>query len=136
MVHVDVSYQGRLRCQAVHQPSGTALQTDAPVDNHGLGESFSPTDLLATAMASCMATIMGIVADRNDVDLSGLNIGVDKSMATTPPRRISRLAVKIEMPIAQDHPQAEMLVNAAMACPVHKSLHPDIDIPVDWVWQR
>jgi uncharacterized OsmC-like protein len=135
MVHVDVRYSGKLRCQAVHKPSGNAIQTDAPVDNHGLGESFSPTDLVATAMASCMATIMGIVADRNGVDLSGLKVGIDKSMSATPPRRISRLAVKIEMPIPQDHPNAEMLANAALACPVHKSLHPDIDVPIQWVWQ-
>ena len=114
MVHVDVEYQGKLRCEAVHQPSSTLIHTDAPVDNHGLGESFSPTDLVATALASCIATIMGIVAERNEVDLSGL---------------------KIEMPIASDHPQAEMLKKAALACPVHKSLHPDIEMPIDWVWQ-
>lgn len=135
MVHIDVDYQGKLRCEAVHQPSGTKLHTDAPVDNHGLGESFSPTDLVATAMASCMATIMGIVADRHDIDLTGIKIGVDKSMSASPPRRISRLALKIEMPIAADHPQAEMLKNAALACPVHKSLHPEVEVPIDWTWK-
>ena len=134
MVHADITYQGKLRCEAVHKPSGTSLHTDAPVDNHGLGESFSPTDLVATATASCMATIMGIVADRNEVDLTGLRVGVDKSMSASPPRRISRLAIRIEMPIPEDHPKAEMLVNGAMACPVHKSLHPDIEVPVEWVW--
>ena len=135
MVHIDIDYQGKLRCEAVHQPSSAKIHTDAPVDNHGLGESFSPTDLVATALASCMATIMGIVADRNDVDLTGLKVGVDKSMSAAPPRRISQLAVKIEMPIAEDHPKAEMLKNGALACPVHKSLHPDIDIPIEWVWR-
>lgn len=136
MVHVDVDYQDQLRCEAVHQPSGTALRTDAPVDNHGLGQSFSPTDLVATALASCMATIMGIIADRNEVDLTGLKIGVDKSMSATPPRRISRLALKIEMPIGADHPKAEMLKNGALACPVHKSLHPDVEVPIEWVWKE
>ena len=135
MVHVDVEYQGKLRCEAVHQPSSTSIHTDAPVDNHGLGESFSPTDLVATALASCIATIMGIVAERNEVDLSGLKIGVDKTMSAKPPRRIDQLALKIEMPIAADHPQADMLKKAALACPVHKSLHPDIEMPINWVWQ-
>ena len=134
MVHTDIDYQGQLRCEAVHQPSGNKLHTDAPVDNHGLGESFSPTDLVATALASCMATIMGIVADRNEVDLTGLKVGVDKSMSASP-RRISQLAVAIEMPIPADHPQAEMLKDAALACPVHKSLHPDIEVLVNWVWK-
>ena len=78
---------------------------------------------------------MGIVAERNEVDLSGLKIGVDKTMSAKPPRRIDQLALKIEMPIASDHPQAEMLKKAALACPVHKSLHPDIEMPIDWVWQ-
>jgi len=134
VVHVDVDYQGKLRCEAVHQPSGTALHTDEPVDNHGLGESFSPTDLVATALASCMATIMGIVADRNEVDLTGLKVGVDKSMSTSPPRRISQLAIQIEMPIPEDHPKAEMLKNGALACPVHKSLHPEVEVPIKWIW--
>jgi len=134
MVHIDVDYQGKLRCEAVHQPSGNSLHTDAPTDNHGLGESFSPTDLVATALASCMATIMGIVANRHEIDLKGLKVGVDKSMSATPPRRISRLALKIEMPISADHPQAKMLKNAALACPVHKSLHPDIETPIEWIW--
>ncbi len=135
MVHIDVEYQGKLRCEATHQPSTTSIHTDAPVDNHGLGESFSPTDLVATALASCIATIMGIVAERNDIDLSGLKIGVDKTMAATPPRRIGQLTLKIEMPIAAEHPKAEMLKNAALACPVHKSLHPDIQMPIDWTWK-
>ena len=135
MVHTDIDYQGKLRCEATHKPSGNKLHTDAPVDNHGLGESFSPTDLVATAMASCMATIMGIVADRHEIDLTGIKIGVDKSMSASPPRRISQLALTIEMPIAADHPQAEMLKNAALACPVHKSLHPDVETPIDWVWK-
>ena len=135
MVHTDVDYQGKLRCAAVHKPSGTKIHTDAPVDNHGLGESFSPTDLVATALASCMATIMGIVADRNEIDLTGMKVGVDKSMSASPPRRISRLAIAIEMPIAEDHPQSEMLKNAALACPVHKSLHPDVEVPINWTWK-
>ena len=89
---------------------------------------------MATALASCIATIMGIVAERNKIDLAGLEIGVDKTMSATPPRRIGQLSLKIKMPIAADHPQAEMLKNAALACPVHKSLHPDIEMPIEWIW--
>ena len=136
MVKIDVNYQGQLRCEATHEPSGCTLQTDAPVDNHGLGESFSPTDLVATAMASCMATIMGIFADKKEIDLKGMTISVEKEMTSAPPRRIAKLSVVISMPIAESHPHAKALENAAMACPVHKSLHPEIDIPVQWKWTQ
>ena len=136
MVKIDVNYQGKLRCEAIHEPSSCTLQTDAPKDNHGLGESFSPTDLVATAMASCMATIMGIFADKKEIDLKGMAISVEKEMTSAPPRRIARLSVVISMPISASHPHAKALENAAMACPVHKSLHPEIDIPVQWKWTQ
>src|SRR2546430_6902827 len=97
MVKVTIEYQGELRCVATHEPSGRTLETDAPKDNEGRGESFSPTDLVATALGTCMATIMGIYARRKSIDLRGMKIEVTKEM-TPPPRRIARLAVEIWLP--------------------------------------
>lgn len=130
MVQIDIAYRGQLRCEARHGPSGTKLVTDAPLDNQGKGESFSPTDLVATALGTCLLTIMGIQAQRHGLDLSGATVRVTKEMITAPVRRIGRLAVEICVP-AQLSPEEQVrLQNAALACPVHKSLHPDIDIPV------
>src|SRR5512146_333687 len=93
MVQVDVSYEGSLRCVARHGPSGATLTTDAPVDNMGRGAAFSPTDLVATALGTCMLTIMGIVAQRHNIDISGATVSVTKEMAALPVRRIGRLTV-------------------------------------------
>ena len=134
MVKISIRYEGGLRCAATHGPSGQTLQTDAPVDNHGRGESFSPTDLVATALGTCMATIMGIVADRHELDLRGLEIEVTKTMSAEAPRRIARLATVIKVPLAADHPQRVLLENAALTCPVHKSLSGEMDKPVDFEW--
>ena len=134
MIEIKTEYQGKLRCRSVHGPSGTICETDAPVDNHGLGESFSPTDLVATGLGNCMATIMGIVAARKEIDLVGMKITVGKEMSKELPRRISKLGVRIEVPLAADHPDRKLLENAALTCPVHQSLHPDIEVPIDWCW--
>jgi putative redox protein len=134
MVKINLRYEGGLRCQATHGPSGQTLHTDAPVDNHGRGESFSPTDLVATALGSCMATIMGIVADRHQLDLRGMEIEVVKTMSAEGPRRIAKLSTVIKVPLPPDHPQRVLLENAALTCPVHKSLHPEIEKPVDFQW--
>ena len=134
MVKIDIRYEGELRCAATHGPSGQTLQTDAPVDNHGRGESFSPTDLVATALGSCMATIMGIVAGRHQLDLRGMEIEVAKVMSADTPRRIAKLETTIKVPLPPDHPQRTLLENAALTCPVHKSLHPEIEKPVDFRW--
>lgn len=134
MVKIEISYQGGLRCEATHGPSGKTLHTDAPVDNHGRGESFSPTDLVATALGSCMATIMGIVADRHGINLQGMTIEVTKVMSTQAPRRIAKLETVIKVPLPSDHPQRVLLENAALTCPVHQSLHPEIEKPVDFRW--
>src|ERR1051325_1699972 len=83
MVQIDITYQGQLRCQSTHQPSGTKVLTDAPVDNMGKGESFSPTDMVATALGTCMLTTMGIVAQRKNIDISGSTVSVTKEMVTT-----------------------------------------------------
>jgi putative redox protein len=134
MVKIDIRYEGGLRCAATHGPSGQTVFTDAPVDNHGRGESFSPTDLTATALGSCMATIMGIVAERHELDLRGMAIEVTKTMSADAPRRISKLETVIKVPLPPDHPQRALLENAALTCPVHKSLHPDMEKPVDFQW--
>ena len=134
MVTIGIRYEGGLRCAATHGPSGQTLQTDAPVDNHGRGESFSPTDLVATALGTCMATIMGIVAERHHIDLRGMEITVTKEMSADAPRRIARLATTIKVPLPPDHAQRALLENAAMTCPVHKSLSAEMEKPVDFNW--
>jgi uncharacterized OsmC-like protein len=134
MVKISISYCGGLRCEATHGPSGCRITTDAPVDNHGKGESFSPTDLLATALGSCMATVMGIVAQKHGVELVGMEITVEKEMVLQPVRRVGRLITRIRMPIGGDHPQRRLFEQAAFTCPVHASLHPAVDIPVEFLW--
>lgn len=134
MVTIDIVYQGDLRCEAVHQPSGTHLHTDAPKDNQGKGESFSPSDLVATALGSCMLTIMGIAARSMNIDIKGTQVTVQKEMVATPLRRIGKLGVKIKVPGKLTAEQKQKLQNAAHTCPVHKSLHPDVAIPVEFVW--
>ncbi|MEO1857254.1 MAG: OsmC family protein [Rubritalea sp.] len=134
MVEITTSYEGGLRCKSIHGPSGVTLETDAPIDNNGKGETFSPTDLVATALGSCMLTIMGIVADRRDIQLDGLNIQVGKIMSEDMPRRIAKLPVRIDMPLSADSPLKDLFINAALTCPVHQSLSGDIEIPIDWVW--
>jgi len=134
MVGISTRYEGGLRCRATHGPSGTTLVTDAPVDNHGKGESFSPTDLVATALGACMMTIMGIFADRHGIDLAGMRAETVKEMSASPPRRIAALRTRLTIPLPADHPQRQALEQAAHACPVHKSLHPDIDAAIEFVW--
>src|SRR3978361_2262168 len=129
MVAIELEYQGDLHCKAVHGPSSTELNTDAPKDNQGRGESFSPTDLVATALGSCMLTVMGIAARSLDVDMTGARAIVEKEMTATPPRRIASLTFKIHMPPAVSPENQERLERAAHTCPVHKSLHPDIQTP-------
>ena len=135
MVKISVSYEGKLRCSASHGPSEATISTDAPVDNEGKGESFSPTDLVATALAACMATIMGISAKRHSVKLEGMTIETTKEMSTDTPRRIVALKSTISIPLPGNHPQRKLLEAAALGCPVHHSLDPRIAKPVEFVWQ-
>ena len=134
MVEITARYEGSLRCALTHGPSGTVIETDAPVDNHGKGERFSPTDLVAAALPACMMTIIGIVAERHGLDVGGMRASVRKEMSSAPPRRIARLPVRIEIPLPADHPQRAMLENAAHTCPVHKSLGADVESPIEFVW--
>ena len=133
MVEIRMSYEGDLRCRATHMPSNSTLLTDAPVDNQGKGEAFSPTDLVATALGTCMMTIMGIAAARMSLDLRGMTAVVTKEM-TPPPRRIARIAVTFTIPGHFTDEQKQKLQNAALTCPVHKSLHPDVAAPVEFKW--
>lgn len=126
MVKIQLTYQGQLRCEATHGPSGKKLTTDAPVDNHGRGESFSPTDLCATALGACMATIMGIYAERHQIDLTEMTIDVEKHMVENP-RRIGKLVVTFHMPAGIPDKHRSALERAAHTCPVHQSLHPEIE---------
>ena len=132
MVKVFIEYQGDLHCSARHGPSGATLQTDAPVDNQGKGEAFSPTDLVGAAMGSCMATIMGIYARKSGLALEGMRLEVTKEMTQSAPRRIARLATDIHLPPGL--PRNPALEQAALTCPVHQSLHPDVDKPVNFHW--
>lgn len=137
-VEISISYQGELRCEAQHGPSKSLLLTDAPTDNMGKGEAFSPTDLVATALGTCILTTMGIVAQRNGWDVSGATAHVTKEMITTPTRRIGRLPVVIRIPSGTagklDEEARTKLEHAAHHCPVHKSLHPDIDASIEIHW--
>ncbi len=130
MVEVNIVYQGQLHCEATHGPSGVVIQTDAPRDNMGKGESFSPTDLVATALGSCILTVMGIAARKLDIDLSGVAVKVRKEMLSSPVRRIGRLEVEVNFPMLVSAEHKKALEHAAHTCPVHQSLNPGIDIPI------
>jgi putative redox protein len=134
MVQVEVVYRGGLRCEATHGPSGNTLLTDAPVDNQGKGEAFSPTDLVATGLGTCLATIMGIVAQREKIDLVGMKITVQKEMSADPPRRIVKLAARIVLPQPLDERQRAKLERAARTCPVHQTLDGKVEMPMEFVY--
>lgn len=138
MVDIQIDYGGELHCRAEHGPSRQVLETDAPVDNHGRGESFSPTDLVATGLGTCMATVMGIRARAKGFDLTGMHVHVKKIMTQVLPRRIARLEVAIRMPAdvsarVQSEGRAE-LEHAAHTCPVRLSLLDAIEVPVHFDW--
>lgn len=135
MVEIKLAYEGDLHCSAIHTPSGNTLVTDAPVDNNGRGESFSPTDLVATALGSCMATVIGIVARRKNIAVEGMAITVRKFMSDDAPRRISRLELDIDIPLPADHEERALIESAAHGCPVHHSLHSDIKVVMNWTWR-
>ncbi|OYV07001.1 MAG: osmotically inducible protein OsmC [Verrucomicrobiales bacterium VVV1] len=134
MVEIHLDYEGDLHCSAVHLPSGTRLSTDAPVANNGRGESFSPTDLVATALGACMATVIGIVAKRKEIQVEGMKVAVRKFMSDDQPRRISKLELDLDIPLPADHPERKLLESAARGCPVHHSIHPDIEVKMNWKW--
>jgi putative redox protein len=134
MVKIQGKYEGELHCVATHGPSRVTLATDAPVDNMGRGQSFSPTDLVATALGTCMLTTMGIVAQRNGWNMAGASCEVEKGMVADPIRRIGSLTVVIRMPGEFDERARATLEQTALNCPVNRSLHPDVSIPVRFEW--
>ena len=128
-----VTYRGGLRTEANHIQSGNSIVTDAPVDNQGKGEAFSPTDLVATALASCMLTIMGIVAERNDVELKGTTAEVEKIMGAMP-RQISEIKIKILFNKNFDKITKRKLESAALTCPVSNSLNKNLEESIKFIY--
>lgn len=128
MATAQIHYEGQLRSRCIHLQSGTVIITDAPTDNHGKGEAFSPTDLTATSLASCMLTTMGIAAKKYNIPFEKADAEMQKVMASDP-RRISAIAITIKIPgnPILSHEQKKLLEAAALNCPVAKSLHPDIN---------
>lgn len=134
MANFSLVYTGGLRCTAVHLQSGTEIITDAPTDNLGKGEAFSPTDLTATSLGVCMLTTMGIAAQKNNFNIDKTKAEVTKVMAA-PPRRIAEVKVDLIFPANNfSEEQKKILENAALHCPVAKSLHPDLIQTVNFVW--
>jgi putative redox protein len=129
MVQVKATYEGDKHCEVVHGPSHSKIETDAPKDNNGKGEAFSPTDLIAAATGSCMLTVMAIFAEKDGIELKGSYATVGKDMLQNP-RRIGKLSVEIHLPKKIETTYRGKLENAGMTCPVKKSLHPDLEIPV------
>ncbi len=134
MIEISLRYTGQLRCEAIHGPSDSRIATDAPTDNHGRGETFSPTDLCATSLGACMMTIMGIVAQGHDLDLAGTTFVVRKHMTPAATRRIAKIEVEFDLPLPETLPQREALEQAAHTCPVALSLHPEIEKVVTFRW--
>ncbi|HEU4717472.1 MAG TPA: OsmC family protein [Bacteroidia bacterium] len=130
----EVVYTGGLRTSCVHLRSGQTIITDAPPDNNGKGEAFSPTDLLSTSLACCMLTIMGIVSGRHGIDIDGTKAEVTKIMADQP-RRVSEIIVEFVMPRSYTEKEKQLLENAARTCPVAKSLHPDLVQNIKFSWK-
>jgi putative redox protein len=129
---ITCRYEGALRCGATHAPSGSTLFTDAPLDNQGKGAAFSPTDLVATALASCLLTVMGIVADRHGIALEGAEVRVEKSMTSGGVRRIALLEAWIELPAGLASEQRQLLVRAGETCPVKVSLEGNVPMRLHW----
>ena len=132
-VEISGKYVGQLKTEMIHGPSGAVLLTAAPADNQGDGSSFSPTDLVAAALASCMVTTMAIVAQRDGLDLAGVTFHVEKHMHPEP-RRIAKLPVVIHMPANLTPVQRTKLERAAHTCPVHRSLLPEIEAEVSFIY--
>jgi len=130
-----VEYKENLRTECIHVKSNTQIETDAPTDNQGKGERFSPTDLVATALASCMMTLMGIAVQERNINIEGTISEVEKVMGTNP-RRISQINIKMILPKDKTYTDKEkaILEKAALTCPVHFSLHPDVEKNVEFVY--
>lgn len=135
MITSTVKYPGELRTEAIHVKSGNKIITDAPTDNHGKGEAFSPTDLVATALASCMISIMGIVSMKEGITKADGAIAEVTKVMYAEPRRIGEIHVTVTMPkLNYSDKEKKMYEHAAFTCPVAKSLHPDIKQEIKFIW--
>jgi len=134
MVTITGVYEGGLHCNAKHGPSGTVISTDAPRDNQGKGEAFSPTDLVATALATCIVTTMALVARKHGVELDGIRYEVTKEMTASAPRKIARLVVKLWMPQSAKLLPEGLMQTTAKNCPVHISLASDVEKVIEFNW--
>lgn len=132
MTTIHTRYEGQLRCHAVHGPSGSALDTDAPTDNQGRGERFSPTDLVATALTTCILTLLGITAERQGWHLEGVTARVEKTMTSSGVRRIALLEVWIELPVDLSVERRQQLIRAGETCPVKESLEGAVPMRLHW----
>ncbi|MFH1857783.1 MAG: OsmC family protein [Candidatus Omnitrophota bacterium] len=135
MVEVHVLYEGGLHCKVIHGPSGKTLMTDAPKDHEGQGETFSPTDLVAAALGSCIVTVLAILAERRQLDIKGTQLSIIKEMTSEGPRRIKKLGVEVTLPKHLTQEEKALLERAALSCPVYKSLHPEVAVPVYFLYQ-
>jgi uncharacterized OsmC-like protein len=132
-VEIKGQYKGDLRVELTHGPSKCLINTDAPVDNNGKGESFSPTDLVVSALGACMVTIMGIIAKRDGISLNEVSFRAEKHMAENP-RRIGKIILEIKMPSGLTDEQKKKLERAAHTCPVHQSLRSDIEQDIKFIY--
>jgi putative redox protein len=129
MVYMDIVYQGKFHCELTHGPSQSKIETDAPKDNQGKGERFSPTDLIGAALGSCILTTMDMAAKADGFSIEGAKASVEKAM-TSAPRRIQSLTVQMTLPARLNAEQRKKLEDIAVNCPVHRSLHPDVQMPM------
>jgi putative redox protein len=134
VTQIDMTYLGDLSTLCVHSESGAEIRTDAPKDNRGLGRAFSPTDLFAASLGSCMLTLMGIAAKSLNIDIKGMRAKVSKEMAMAPVRRIGKVRIDFECPHRYSDEVVAKLIHAAENCPVYNSLHPDIALEFTYTW--
>lgn len=134
MTQIDIWYEGDLSTRCVHSGTQVEICTDAPKEFHGLGNAFSPTDLFAAALGACVITLMGMIAAKLHIDLMGTHASVSKEMTTIPPRRVAKLVVTIRSPHVYSEEVTSKLIAAGEGCPVHKSLHPDIQVEFVYLW--
>lgn len=120
-----IKYLGELRTEALHLRSENIIITDAPLDNQGKGEAFSPTDLLATSLGSCMLTIMGIAARTHNINIENTEVKIQKIMAANP-RRVAEVVIDFKFPQKYSQKEQKIIIHAAKTCPVSQSLHPDL----------
>jgi uncharacterized OsmC-like protein len=131
----SIIYNGALRCSAVHKLSGTQIESDAPTDNRGKGERFSPTDMTCTSLGLCIITTMAIKATDMGIELAGATVDVQKFMSSEPPRRIVKIVVEVKLPkLELESKSREILEATGNACPVARSLHPEIEQLISYAW--